>query len=61
MGLTKINIIPKMYSDEFPQEYFELVNRAEMGLEDPVDGVYQHEKFKEMYDTFVKRNVNSSD
>ena len=58
MGFTKIGALPKMYSDEFPQEYYELVNRAERGLEEPVDGVYGHEKFKELYDAFVNNNNN---
>jgi hypothetical protein len=56
MGLTKVDLIPRMYSDQFPQAYFELVNRAESGEERPVDGAYRHEKFKEGYDKFVERN-----
>ncbi|MBX2945502.1 MAG: hypothetical protein KF725_06690 [Cyclobacteriaceae bacterium] len=59
MGLTKIDFIPKMYSDEFPQKYFELVNQAESGEEKPVDGKYKHEEFKEMYDKFIERHVSS--
>jgi hypothetical protein len=55
MGLTKVDLIPRMYSDQFPQAYFELVNRAESGEERPVDGAYQHEKFKAAYDRFVRR------
>jgi len=60
MGLTKIGAIPKMYSDEFPQAYFELVKQAETGNEKPVNGKYKHEEFKEMYDQFVSSN-NVSD
>ncbi len=60
MGLTKIEVLPKMYSDEFPQEYYELINHAEMGLEKPVDGVYKHERFKEYYDLFVTRHGKST-
>jgi hypothetical protein len=56
MGLTKIDILPKMYSDEYPQAYFELVKQAEAGKEKPVNGKYKHEEFKEMYDRFVSRN-----
>lgn len=55
MGLTKIGAIPKMYSDEFPQAYFELVNKAESGQEKAVEGKYKHEEFKEMYDRFISR------
>jgi len=59
MGLTKIGALPKMYSDEFPQIYFDLVNQAESGEEKPVNGKYKHEEFKEVYDRFVERNIKS--
>jgi hypothetical protein len=59
MGLTKIGFIPKMYSDEFPQKYFELVNKAEAGEEKPVDGKFRHEEFKQQYDLFVSRHIQS--
>jgi hypothetical protein len=60
IGLTNIGFIPKMYSNEFPQRYFELVQQAETGKEKPIDGRYRHEIFKEKFDQFVKRQVNSS-
>jgi hypothetical protein len=56
MGLTKVGAIPEMYSDQYPQAYFELVKQAETGKEKPVNGKYKHEEFKEMYDQFVSRN-----
>jgi hypothetical protein len=59
MGLTKIDALPRMYSDKFPQAYFELVRQAESGVEKPVDGKFKHEEFKEMYDRFVNRHVGS--
>ncbi|MBY0434364.1 MAG: hypothetical protein K2U26_09660 [Cyclobacteriaceae bacterium] len=59
-GLTSIGFIPKMYSNEFPQRYFELVQQAATGKEKPIDGRYRHEIFKEKFDQFVKRQVNSS-
>jgi hypothetical protein len=55
MGLTKIEVLPKMYSDEFPKAYFQLVNEAEAGREKPKDGKFKHEEFKEKYDQFVTR------
>jgi hypothetical protein len=55
MGLTKVGAIPKIYSDQYPQAYFELVEQAESGKEKPVDGKFKHEEFKEMYDRFVSR------
>jgi hypothetical protein len=45
-----------MYTDEYPQAYFELVKQAESGKEKPVNGKYKHEEFKDMYDRFVSRN-----
>jgi hypothetical protein len=37
-GFFKVGSVPKMYSDEFPQAYFELVNQAELGREGAVMG-----------------------
>lgn len=53
MGLSKIEVLPKMYSDEYPQAYFELVNKAEMGQDEAVEGKYKHEEFKEEYEKFL--------
>lgn len=60
MGLTKFDWLPRMYSDEFPQSYFELVQRAESGKEKPVNGKYKHQEFKEKYDQFLKRNTEGA-
>ncbi len=57
MGLTRIGVLPSMYSDEYPQAYFKLVNKAEAGKEKPVNGKYSHQEFKERYDDFVEKNV----
>lgn len=59
MGLTKIGLVPKMYTDEYPKAYFELVNRAESSNEKSVNGEYKHEEFKEMYDKFINRHTVS--
>lgn len=59
MGLTKFDWLPRMYSDEFPQSYFELVKQAETGKEKPKNGIYRHQEFKEMYNRFVNRNTNT--
>jgi len=56
-GFTGIGTLPRIYSDEYPQAYFELVNNAETGKEAPVNGKYKHEEFKEKYDRFVKNNM----
>ena len=56
MAFTKVDLVPKLYSDEFPQSYYGLVNQAETGRETPVDGKFKHELFKENYERFLKHN-----
>jgi cytochrome b subunit of formate dehydrogenase len=56
MGLTRIGVLPSMYSDEYPQAYFKLVNTAEAGKEKPVNGKFRHQEFKERYEGFLNRN-----
>jgi hypothetical protein len=57
LALTTNGVLPKLYSNKFPQAYYELVNQAETGKEKPVDGKFRYEEFKKMYDQFVQRNV----
>lgn len=54
IGLTMVGVLPGMYSDEFPQAYFELVNKAETGEEVSIDGKYRHEEFKKQYEQFLE-------
>ena len=56
-GLSGAGILPKLYSDKFPQAYFELVNKAETGKEEPVNGKFKYQEFKKNYDQFVERNM----
>ena len=56
IGLNKFGVLPGIYSDEYPQAYFDLVNKAASGKEKPVDGKYQYELFKDNYDQFLKDN-----
>ncbi|MEJ0081733.1 MAG: hypothetical protein WDM78_12490 [Puia sp.] len=56
-GLSGANILPKLYSNKFPQAYFEMVNNAETGKEKPVNGEFKYEEFKKNYDLFVERNM----
>ena len=60
MGLTKFNLIPQLYSKEYPQIYLKLVQDAESGKEKPVNGKYKHELFKAEYDNFVKNSREQS-
>ncbi|HLY68772.1 MAG TPA: hypothetical protein VKR53_03515 [Puia sp.] len=55
-GFTMNGILPKVYSDEFPQTYFELVNKAESGKEKAVNGKYKYQEFKEKYDRFIEQS-----
>ena len=59
IGLNKINLIPAVYSDEFPRAYFELVNRAETGDEEQVDGQYKHDRFQEEYQKFIEKHTDT--
>jgi hypothetical protein len=59
VGLTGAGVLPKLYSDNYPQAYYKLVNEAESGNEKPVDGRYQYENFKTAYDQFVEKNIKS--
>jgi hypothetical protein len=56
MAFTKVGAVPTLYSDKFPERYYELVNLAETGKEIPMDGKFQHEAFKENFDRFIQRN-----
>lgn len=59
IGLNKVNLIPAIYSDEFPRAYFELVNRAETGNIVPVEGQYDHERFKQEYDQLINKHSDT--
>ncbi|MBK9928407.1 MAG: hypothetical protein IPP04_00845 [Saprospiraceae bacterium] len=55
-GFTRIGWLPKMYTSELPQSYYELLKDAETGKEKPLNGKYQYEEFKVRYDDFVKKH-----
>ena len=57
VGFNRIGVLPVIYSDEFPQTYYKLVNDAASKKEKPVDGNYKHEVFKEKYDEFIKNKA----
>jgi hypothetical protein len=59
-GLSGAGILPKLYSNKFPQAYFELVNNAETGKEKPVNGEFKYQEFKKSYDQFVERNIRKN-
>ena len=55
-GLNYGGVIPAIENVERPKDYIELINQAESGKEKPVDGQYQHEKYKAAIDNFLKRH-----
>ncbi|WP_336515445.1 hypothetical protein [Pollutibacter soli] len=55
LGLNRMGVLPGLYSDEYPQAYFELVNEATTGEDQPQNGAYQYQQFKTGYEDFVKR------
>ncbi len=55
-GLNKIGVIPDIYSDQFPQAYYKLVQEAASGKEKPVNGKYKYEIFRDKYDRFLQHN-----
>lgn len=59
IGLNKVNVIPAIYSDEFPKAYFDLVNSAETGGDIPVDGLYEHDRFQEEYQKFIEKHADT--
>ncbi|MDX1591118.1 MAG: hypothetical protein R3283_04090 [Balneolaceae bacterium] len=59
IGLNKINLIPSIYSDEYPRAYFELVSRAESGDEESQDGEYKHDRFQQEYEKFIEKHSDT--
>lgn len=53
-GLNRIGVLPGIYSDQFPQEYFRLVEKASTGQEKAANGKYRHANFKEQYELFLE-------
>lgn len=60
IGLSGTGMLPRLYSDNYPQAYYRLINQAESGKEKPVDGQYRYEVFRKMYNQFVTRNLKNN-
>jgi hypothetical protein len=54
VGFNRVGLLPGIYSDEFPQAYYDLVDKAASREEKPISGRYKHEEFKVKYDQFLK-------
>jgi hypothetical protein len=59
-GLNSMGVLPGIYSDEFPTAYYELVNKASLKTEKPINGKYKYQEFMEQYQQFLKHK-NSKD
>jgi len=58
-GLNRVGVLPAIYSDEYPQAYFELVNKASTGEEKPINGEYKYQEFMKNYKQFLKDNSDN--
>jgi len=56
VGLSNLNILPLIENTDKPGTYIELINNAESGKEDPENGKFQHETYKEVMDKFLERH-----
>lgn len=59
-GLNRAGVLPAIYSDEYPQAYFELVNQAATGEEKPINGEYKYQEFMRNYKQFLKDNTGNN-
>jgi len=58
--LTQTGALPGMYSDEYPQAYYKLVNEANTGKDKPVNDKFRYIEFREGYLKFVQKNLEPS-
>lgn len=56
VALSTVKIIPAIENSYKPRTYIELINDAENGKEQPVNGRFRHEAYKEMMDKFLERH-----
>jgi hypothetical protein len=59
-GLNRLGLIPAIYSDEYPQAYYELIDEAETSKEKPISGEYKYQLFLKQYDRFVNENSGNT-
>jgi hypothetical protein len=53
-ALNKADLLPGIYSDEYPRGYNALVNGTASGKEKTADGKLKHEAFMEQYKLLMK-------
>jgi len=57
-GLNRVGVLPGIYSDEFPQAYYKMIDGASAGKEKLINDKYPYQVFKDKYDLFVEHNNN---
>ena len=56
VALTYLGITPPLENTTRPKAYIELINKAESGNEKPLNGKFQHEKYREAMEKFLDRH-----
>lgn len=54
LGLNRLGVLPALYSDEYPQAYFELVNESTTGEGHTKNESHSYQEFKSGYEMFVR-------
>jgi hypothetical protein len=54
VAFNKVGLLPDIYSDEYPQKYYKMVNDATSGKEKRVNGTYKYEEFMKQYKKLLK-------
>ena len=60
MGLNQAKLIPSLYAGNQPSKYLELITLAESGVDQRVDGKYQHERYIDAYNHFIQNRKEDS-
>ena len=59
-GLNRVGVLPAIYSDEYPQAYFELINQPTARREKTANGEYKYQDFLKKYKEFLKHNSGNA-
>jgi len=59
-GLNRVGVLPAIYSDEYPQAYFELINQTTARREKTANGEYKYQEFLKKYKEFLKHNSSNA-
>ena len=56
MAGNSLGVVPPLYTGTVPGVYVELVEKAESGEENPKDGQYDHDRYREAMEKFLERH-----